>query len=78
MNKFLSRNSWFGGGFKLVRKIIKNIFSYLSCHESETLNDRHLLRELYSAGYIDELKYQDCCEQCSKGEFDPEDLHLPM
>ena len=68
----------FGGGFRFVRKIISNILNYLTSNDLETLNDRNLLRKLYNAGYIDEIKYQDYCKQSAKGDFDPEELQLPM
>lgn len=78
MQKYLSMFRWSSGAFTWVGKIFRSIFNYLACSGSEPLNDRNLLRELYNAGHMDEVKYQDCCEQCSKGEFDPEELQIPM
>jgi hypothetical protein len=63
---------------KVIGKISQNVFNYLACREDETLNDRVLLRTLYNSGQIDESKYQDCCERSSKGDFDPEELQIPM
>jgi hypothetical protein len=78
MQKDISVFRWSSRIFTFVGKIFRFILNYLSCSETETLNDRNLLRELYNAGHIDEIKYQDCCERCSKGDFDPEELQTPM
>ena len=61
-----------------IFKIINNIFRYLTQYESETSNNRILLRRLYNSGYLDDDKYQDLCEKCSKNNLDPEELQLPM
>ena len=54
--------------------IIHRIFDYLSGNDSETGNNRILLRRLYNAGYLDDGKYQDLCEKNSNNNFDPEEL----
>ena len=77
MSKDTSVFNWFKGAVRVLRKTSSKILTYLSCRETDALNDRNLLRELYSAGQIDEIKYQDCCDQCSTGDFDPEELNLP-
>ena len=57
-------------------KIIHKIFGYLLGNESETCNNRILLRRLYNAGYLDDGKYQDLCEKNSNDNFDPEELPM--
>jgi hypothetical protein len=61
-----------------IFKIINNIFKYLTQYETETSNNRILLRRLYNSGYLDDDKYQNLCEKSSKDNLDPEELQLPM
>ena len=56
--------------------IIHKIFDYLSGTESETCNNRILLRRLYNAGYLDDGKYHDLCEKNSNNNLDPEELPM--
>jgi hypothetical protein len=62
--------------FNYPVKIIHNIFGYLSGYETETWNNRNLLRKLYNSGYLDDGKYQDLCEKNSNDNFDPEELPM--
>lgn len=66
------------GFLSYIFKIINKIFKYLTQYESETSNNRILLRRLYNSGYLDDEKYQDLCEKSSKNNLDPEELQLPM
>ena len=61
-----------------IFKIINNIFKYLAQYDSETPNNRVLLRRLYNSGYLDDDKYHDLCEKCSQDNLDPEELQMPM
>ena len=78
MKDHASKSSSLQGPLKFIRNIIHNILGYLLCSEDEPLNDRALLRKLYNSGQLDENKYHECCERCSKGNFDPEELQFPM
>lgn len=62
--------------FTFIGKFFHKIFKYLSGHESETCNNRTLLRRLYNAGYLDDGKYQDLCEKNSNDDLDPEELPM--
>ena len=66
------------GMFTAVFKIINNIFKYLAQYETETANNRVLLRRLYNSGYLDDEKYHDLCEKCARDNLDPEELQMPM
>ncbi len=57
-------------------KIIHRIFDYLSGNDSESDNNRLLLRRLYNAGYLDDGKYHDLCEKNSNDNLDPEELPM--
>ncbi len=57
-------------------KIILKTFSYISGYETESWNNRNLLRRLYNSGYLDDGKYQDLCEKNSNNNFDPEELPM--
>jgi hypothetical protein len=76
MTKNESRFSGFRDYFTFTGKIIHKIFNYLSDYESETANNRILLRRLYNCGYLDDGKYQDLCEKCLNGNLDPEELPM--
>ena len=67
-----------GGGFKFAIKIVSKIFNYLASNDIDILSDKNLLREIYHAAYIDEIKCQDYGNQVSKKDFDPEKTQLPM
>ena len=67
-----------GGPFKLIGKFFHNIFSYLSCNESDKSDNRKLLRDLYNAGYLDEGKYHQFRERCLNDSFDPEEVHKSL
>jgi len=71
-----SRFNRFRNNFNFISKFIHKIFNYLSGCESETGNNRILLRRLYNSGYLDDGKYQDLCEKCSQDNFDPEELPM--
>jgi hypothetical protein len=75
MRKYASSLNLLWGPFKFIRNIIHNIFSYLSCHECDTSDNRMLLRNLYNAGQIDEGKYHHFRERCLNDSFDPEEIH---
>ena len=62
--------------FTVIGKIIQKIFNYISCYQSETANNRVLLRRLYNAGYLDDGKYQELCEKNSNDNLDPEELPM--
>jgi hypothetical protein len=66
----------FRGYFTYTVKTIHKIFDYLSGNESETCNNRILLRRLYNSGYLDDGKYQDLCEKSSNDNLDPEELPM--
>ena len=78
MNNQASIFRLFAGGLKFVIYIISKIFNHLASNDIDTLNDRNLLQNLYTAAYVDEIKYQDYCDQDSIGDFDPEEKQLPM
>jgi len=76
-NRASSYNA-FWGPFKFIRRIIHNIFRYLSCYECDPSDNRALLRNLYNAGHIDEGKYHQFREQCCNESYDPEEIETPM
>ncbi len=59
-----------------IGKIICNIFSYLSCREEESRDNRVLLRRLYNSGYLDDQKFHDLCQKSSDNDLDPEELPM--
>ena len=76
MAESVSMLSNFRGYLVYPVTIIHKIFDYLSGNDSETGNNRILLRRLYNAGYLDDGKYQDLCEKNSNDNFDPEELPM--
>ena len=76
MTENASRFSRFRDYFTFKGKIIHKIFNYLSGYESETYNNRTLLRRLYNSGYLDDGKFQDLCEKNSNDNLDPEELPM--
>ena len=76
MKQIPSRFNRFRNHFNFISKIIQKIFNYLSGYESESDNNRILLRRLYNSGYLDDGKYQDLCEKSSQENFDPEELPM--
>ena len=74
LNKSSSNVFW--KFFSFAGKIIHKTFNYLSGAESETSNNRVLLRRLYNAGYLDDGKFQDLCEKNSNDNLDPEELPM--
>lgn len=64
------------GFFTAIGNIISNIFSYLSCHKEEPLDNRVLLRRLYNSGYLDDQQFYDLCKKSSNNNFDPEELPM--
>ena len=76
MKKVASRSGNRHGLFTSIGKIIDNIFSYLSCHKEDPLDNRVLLRRLYNSGYLDDQKFHDLCEKNSNNNLDPEELPM--
>ena len=72
-----SKNRFLAAVDNICKNYFIYIFNYLTSNEARVPNDRHLLRELHNAGYLDENKYLDYCERHSQGDFDLEELHLP-
>jgi hypothetical protein len=74
MRKRASSSNSFRGPFRFIRNMIHHIFSYLSCYEGDTSDNRALLRKLYNAGYLEEGKYHQFRKRCLDDSFDPEEI----